>query len=59
MKYELSENESKIIYIIKLFSIVFVLYIHAFSSINYCWIDNNMVANTIQMVEYGFTQILA
>lgn len=58
MKYELSENESKIIYIIKLFSIVFVLYIHAFSSINYCWIDN-MVANTIQMVEYGFTQILA
>lgn len=59
MSYTISEKESKLLNIIKLFSIILVLYIHSFSSIEYTFESNNIMFNTIQLIEYVITQVIA
>ena len=58
MNYTLSNRESKIINILKLFSIILVLYIHSFSNIEYLF-NNNILFDVVLLIEYVFTQVIA
>lgn len=59
MNYTISDKESRLINVIKLFSIVLVLYIHSFSGIEYGFQNNNFLFNSIQMIEYVIAQVIA
>ena len=59
MSYIISDKESRLINVIKLLSIVLVLYIHAFSGIEYGFQNDNFFFNVVQIIEYVIAQVIA